>query len=246
MTDPQTPSGAQPNQPGQAPWPQGPQPGQSHAQQQGQGPWPQGPQPGHQPPPPYQQAQYGQGPVPPPYAQQYFQGPPKPPSKAPMVLIIIGAILLALGIGCGIVFGIQLGALIPSASSLVRVDGSAEVTVTGDEMKVIFASDPSVSCDVTGPGDTQPDVWLNQSMKFTTDGVSFEAIGKIGGPGEASGTYTIQCDGPGVVIAPPLSVGGIGAAVIAAVIGGLAGVTGLILLIIGLVLKASQRKRARA
>lgn len=261
MSDPQSPTGAQPNQPFPGSPSQGtpsgppPQqqpygaPGQYGGGQYQQGQPPYGP-PGSQPPygPPGGQPTYGQPPygqVPPQYQQQYYQAPPKPPSKAPKVLIVIGAVLLAVAVACGIVFATQIGSLIPKPDSFVHVDGPTSVDITGDEMKVIFTSDPSVSCDVTSPGAAQPDIWLDQPMQFESEGISFEAIGKIGGPGEVSGTYLIECDGPGVIIAPPLSVGGIGMAVLAAVVGGFAGVLGLILLIVGLVLRAGQKKRAR-
>lgn len=231
------------------------QQGQPHPPQyQGQpGPYPQG-QPG-----PYPQGQPqgaptgsvppgpGWGNAPqgqwPPY-QQPYQAPAKKPGKAGKVLAIIGAALLVVGIALAALFTMRLVGSVPSAADLTRVDGPTEVAVSGDAMKVIYASDSSTSCSVQAPDGQTPDLRLSTGMRFTAGDVEYTAIGKIGGAGQAAGTYVVECDSSNAVLGPPLKVSDVTVGVLGLVVGIGVGVVGLILLVVGLVLRAVSRKRA--
>lgn len=260
MSDQQRPTGDPYGQPGQ---PQNPQ---HHSMPYGRQPGVSGPgvgasygqgaqgsysqqMPGGAPGQPGSQRPYGQpgpgqysGPVPPPP----YNAPQKPPSKAPKIMIVVGAILMAVSVVLFVLFATQLMSAIPSEDDVVTVNGPTEVQITGGEMKVIYASDVSVGCDVTGPTADVPDVTLRISMNWGRNGENYTGIGKVGGDGQPDGTYTVECDGDGVVIAPPISIPGITTSVLSAVVGGFAGLIGLVLLIVGLVLRAGQKKRVAA
>lgn len=222
-----------PGQPPTAPqWPGG-QPGQPYGQPQ------YGQQPGQQyGQPPHGQAQYAQ----PPYGQPY-QVPARKPGKAPKVLTIVGAVLAAIGVVFVALFAFQLRSAIPSAASLTSINGVTEVVVSNQEMRVIYAGDPGASCTVTSPGAEEPDLFLSGSMSFTRDGIAYSSIGRIGGPGEADGTYIVECDSSPVVVGPPLNIRAIGLSVVYAIVGFGSLSLGIIMLVVGLILRGVQRKR---
>lgn len=246
---PQGPAGSQQSGPGQAGRPPGygqqaPNQGYGQPTQQGygqpQGGYQQGQQGYGQPQGGYQQPGYAPGgPQGAPYA-----APAKPPGKAPKILTIVGIALMGIGAILAGLFAFQFTSLIPADDEIVPISGTTDVTVSGGEMKVIYASDPQVSCQVTSPGQAKPNLFLGAEMTFTHDGTSYSSIGKIGGDGEPDGAYTFDCDGPGVIVAPPLDIGGVLGAIVLAFVGfGLLAV-GLILLVVGLVLRAGQKRPA--
>ena len=71
---------------------------------------------------------------------------------------------------------------------------------------------------------------------------TFMAGSMMGGPGEANGTYTVECDGEAVV-GPAMNVGALTATVLMIVAAVGLATLGVILLIVGLVLRASAKKR---
>ncbi|NHB84620.1 hypothetical protein G7085_08385 [Tessaracoccus sp. HDW20] len=109
-------------------------------------------------------------------------------------------------------------------------------------MQVIYATDPDTTCSVLAPGENAPDLALDSSMSFTRDDIAYSAIGRIGGPDQDNGTYTVECDGAGVVVGPPLSMGAITLGVVFAVAGFGLLIVALFLLIAGFVLRASARR----
>ncbi|AQP48242.1 hypothetical protein BW730_12750 [Tessaracoccus aquimaris] len=252
-----------PGQPGRSPGygPQGPSQGYGQPNQQGYGQpsqpgYGQPSQPGYgQPQGGYQQGQqgyaqpqggfqqgqqgYATGPQGPSYAS-----PAKPPGKAPKILTIVGIALMGVGAILAGLFAFQFTSLIPAADEIVTINGATDVTVTGGEMKVIYASDPEVSCQVTSPGQAKPNLFLGAEMTFTHDGTSYSSIGKIGGDGEPDGAYSFDCDGPGVIVAPPLDIPGVFGAIVLAFVGFGLLALGLILLVVGLVLRAGQKRQA--
>ncbi|SHJ81925.1 hypothetical protein SAMN02745244_03335 [Tessaracoccus bendigoensis DSM 12906] len=256
MTQPNTPPGGgnQPSPDGSGWQPQqgwqsaqGAQQWQPPSSQQGagfgQGPaGPQQPGPWQGMQPPYGQPPTGQAIGQPPYGQQ-FQAPK--PSKTPRILIIVGAVLAGIGAVFVALFAFQLSAVIPYAGDLTVIDGPTEVVVSGEEMKVIYATDPNAGCSVTSPGMSTPDLALGMSMHFSLDGVDYDAIGKIGGPGEAEGVYVIECDTPGTVAGPAIDIAAIGLSVVYALVGFGSLAVGGVLLIVGLVLRSAQKKRLR-
>lgn len=241
MTQPPGQQGGMPPTPHGGPYqPQPPQPqppGMPYGSPPPGYPGRQGPYPGQPGPHPGQQpgASYGQ---PPHGRQQERKG------KAAPVLTWLGAVLLVVGVVLVVLFAVRVAGVVPGEDALTRVDGPTRVEVVGDEMKVIYASDLSTTCTVMAPGDETPDLRLDSSMRFTSGGVEYTAIGKLGGEGEPSGTYTVECTSANAVVGPPLSVSGITVTVLLAVAGFGLGIVGLVMVIIGLVLRSSRRKRS--
>lgn len=238
MTQPHVPPNGMPPGNQSGPYWQGqpPQGQPPHGQYQGQP----GAYPGQQQGGPYGQAPQGQWGT---YGQQQFQAPPRKPGKAAKTLTILGAAFLAIGIALVVMFAVRIAGVVPGGDALIPVDGPTQVDISGSEMLVIYASDTATTCSVQAPGGQEPDLRLGSSMNFTSGDVQYTAIGKIGGEGEASGAYTVECDSANAVIGPPLSVADITTAVLLAVAGFGAGFVGLIMLIVGLVLRSSRRKR---
>lgn len=228
-------------QPPQSPYgqgnPVGPGPHGPGGQQYGQQPPGYPTQGGTQQPQPQWQPQ-------PPYGQQW-QAPPPGPSKggkAGRILTIVGLVLV---VGAALLGGgaaLAGGSVRPAESAMIDVQGATEVPVADEQMQVIYTTDPVTSCSVTGPSDTVPNVTLSFSMNFDRDGAMYSAIGKMGGPGEANGTYTVECDGDAVV-GPAMNVGALTATVLMIVAAVGLATLGVILLIVGLVLRASAKKR---
>ena len=101
------------------------------------------------------------------------------------------------------------------------------------------------TCDVYGPTDAVPNLALEGFYTFPLDNVTYESIGKMGGPGELTGDYIIVCgEGDGVVVGPPLDVrndvGAVRAFIGAVIVGG----TGAVLLVAGGVMWLMGRRAA--
>ena len=224
---------------------QAPQPGQPP-----QYPGHQGQQGGQGQPPQYPgQPQYG-GQAPQyggldPYATG--AGAPKPKSKMPLigkVLTFVGAGIVALTIVGGIIMTIA-GASSLSAFSdeAIRVNGTTSQFFEAESEWQVYAPEDSgfTSCTITGP--TPVSKGTNQTSSYSFDGRTYESID--GFSVREAGTYSITCNQPDVIIAPPLSVGGIFSTVggiLIAVFGGLLGVG---LTILGIILWIVGRKRAQ-
>ncbi|MFB9775592.1 hypothetical protein [Brevibacterium otitidis] len=217
----------------------------------------QAPQPGQQPPQyPGHQGQQGQ--PPPQYPGQAPQyggqdpyatgtGAPKPKSKMPLIgkiLTFIGAGILALTIIGGIIMTIAgASSLSGFSDEAIRVNGTTNQFFEAESEWQVYVPEDSgfTSCTITGP--TPVSKGTNQTSSYSFDGRTYESID--GFSVQEAGTYSITCNQPDVIIAPPLSVGGIFSTVggiLIAVFGGLLGVG---LTILGIVLWIVGRKRAQ-
>lgn len=161
------------------------------------------------------------------------------------VLTIVGAVLLLAGLAMGAAFARTIEDIVPALDQSTRADGGATATLRGDDMLVLYAPTATrPTCRITGPGGQPPDTDLGGTRySFTVNGVSYESIAKIGGPGQPAGDYVVECDEDGVILAPPLRISGILGTVFVLVGAIGAGTLGGTLLIVGLVMWGTGRHR---
>lgn len=152
--------------------------------------------------------------------------------------------LLVAGIAMGAAFARSIGGIVPSLDQSTRVSGPTTVTLTGSDTLILYAPTGMMpTCDILGPTSQVPSIDLGTThYAFTVGGVTYESIARLGGPGEPGGEYVVECQEEGLILAPPLNVGGIvaGVLVLLGAIG--AGVLGGTLLIVGLVLWLAGRR----
>lgn len=170
----------------------------------------------------------------------------QPHGKVAPILALIGSLLLLAGILWGVTAGQGLTRVVPETAGVIRVEGDTVVPVTEGEIQVVYAPAGVVpTCDVYGPTDAVPNLALEGFYTFPLDNVTYESIGKMGGPGELTGDYIIVCgEGDGVVVGPPLDVrndvGAVRAFIGAVIVGG----TGAVLLLAGGVMWLMGRRAA--
>lgn len=169
--------------------------------------------------------------------------PAKKPSKAPKILIILGAVVLVLSVIIGIVVAvIGLGGAFSTADELEVFDsGSGTITAEAGESLQIYAPEGMGTpvCMVDGPSVGEGTI---QTSTITADGTNWASIDSF--TAESAGDYTVDCDSGPVAVGPPVSIGSIFAGVggIFLAIGG--GAIGFVLLLIGVILVLVRRKRA--
>ena len=170
----------------------------------------------------------------------------QPHGRVAPILASLGSLLLLAGVLWGVAAGQGLTRVVPEAAGVIRVDGDTVVPVTDGEIQVVYAPEGVVpTCDVFGPTDAVPNLALEGTYTFPLDNVTYESIGKMGGPGELTGDYIIVCqEGDGVVVAPPLDVrndvGAVRSLLGAITVSG----TGLVLLVAGGVMWLMARRAA--
>lgn len=169
--------------------------------------------------------------------------PQKKPSKAPKILIILGAIVLVLSVVIGVVVAvIGLGGAFSTADELEVFDsGSGTVTAEAGESLQIYApvGMGTPVCTVDGPSVGAGTI---QTSTITADGTDWASIDSF--TAETAGDYAVECDSGPVAVGPPVSIGSIFAGLggIFVAIGG--GAVGIVLLLIGVVLVLVRRNRA--
>lgn len=174
---------------------------------------------------------------------QTAPAPAKKPSKAPKVLIILGAVILGLSLVIGIALTvIGLGGVVSGAEKFqVFEDGSGVYTAEADEIVQLYAEEgaPVPQCTIDGPSVGEGTM---QSSTYGDGERSWESFDSF--TAEEAGDYTIDCGGAPVMVGPPISLGGIFAGIggIFLAIGG--GALGFLLLAIGVILKLVRRSRA--
>lgn len=222
---------------------QAPQQGQQPPQYPGQQGQSQQGQQGQQPPQyPGQAPQYGGQD---PYATG--TGAPKPKSKMPLIgkiLTFVGAGLLVLSIIGGIIMTFA------GASSLsgfddeaIRVNGAtSQHFEAGSEWQMYIPENSGyTSCTISGA--TPVSKGPNQTSTYTFDGQTYKSID--GFTVKETGTYSITCSQPDVIIAPPVSVGGVFSTVGGILIAVLGGLLGAGLTLLGIILWVVGNKKAR-
>lgn len=134
--------------------------------------------------------------------------PAQPGAKVAPVLALIGSVLLLAGILWGVSAGQGLTRVVPESAGVIAVDGDTVISIADGVLMVVYAPAGVVpTCDVFGPTDAVPNLALEGvTYTFPLNSVTYESIGKIGGPGELAGNYVIRCEDDGIVVAPPLDV----------------------------------------
>lgn len=173
---------------------------------------------------------------------QSAAAPAKKPSKAPKVLIILGAVIIGLSLVIGIVTAvIGFGQVAGGAEKYqILESGSGTYTAEADETVQLYAEEgtPAPQCTIDGPAVGEGTI---QTSGFGNEGrewVSFDSF-----TAEEAGDYTIDCGGTPVMVGPPVSIGGIFAGLggIVLAIGG--GVLGFLLLVVGVIILLVRRGR---
>lgn len=201
--------------------------------------------------PPYASPSEGQWPPGPPPRGQWsaptgsWQQPLRPPSRVGPILAVVGALMVVAAVVLGLFVGRGMLGIVPSPADITPVSGETVVRV--DEAAPLYLYAPvgrMPTCDIVGPTAEVPNISLGGvSYTFPLENQSYEAVARIGGPGQPEGEYTVTCDQPGLVVAPPVDLRGIFVAV-----GGLLGVTalggtGFVLVVVGLILWLWGRRR---
>lgn len=204
---------------------------------------PQQPQPGSPQQPGFSQPPaYGQQPGMPPQGGQ--SAPPKKKSKAPKILIIVGAVILALSVVVGIIVTV-VGAL-NTAGSMESVEtfstGSGTFTAEEGQQLIAYAPEGATppSCNISGPGQIELGD-STTSYTVTADGQAWTSFDDF--TVDTSGDYMIDCYGEAVAIGPPPSVGGILGTLGGVLLGVFGGFLGFVLLVIGIILLVVQRRK---
>ncbi|APX32832.1 hypothetical protein BH708_08990 [Brachybacterium sp. P6-10-X1] len=180
----------------------------------------------------------GSGPVP----------TPKKTGKAPVILIVLGGVILAVSVIAGIVITVIGISSAAGGISDIEVLDSGSGTVTAEEGDLLQfyakAGTPMPSCQVVGPSDGALSDGPNRTSSTTIDGTQWESfdIAEV----KESGEFEIDCGGTPVAVGPPVSIGGIFGAVGGVLLGVGGGFVGFVLLAIGVILLIMRRRAARA
>ena len=189
---------------------------------------------------------YGQGGMPAAGAPTPHGAPPAPakkPSKAPKILIILGAAILALSVIIGVVLAvIGFGGAVSDLDDLEVFDsGSGTVTAEAGESLQVYAEEgaPVPSCTIDGPAVGEG---TSQNSTAGTNEATWVSVDSF--TAEEAGEYEISCDQGPIAVGPPVSVGGIFAGLggILLAIGG--GALGFLLLLIGVILLIVRKRSA--
>ena len=187
-----------------------------------------------------------QGGMPSPGAPAPYGGAPAPAkkrSKAPTILIVLGAVILALSVIAGIVItALGIGGIAGGLSELEEFDsGSGTISAEAGDSYQIFVEEGAASptCTVDGPAVGEG---TSQSSAISDGETSWVSVDSF--TTEEAGEYTVNCsDGP-IAVGPPVPVGGIFASIggILLAIGG--GTLGFLLLLIGVILVIVRKRKA--
>ncbi|UEJ83901.1 hypothetical protein Bra3105_06215 [Brachybacterium halotolerans subsp. kimchii] len=174
--------------------------------------------------------------------------PGKGMKKAGLIMLIVGLVLCLIGI---VVFVVAIVKVVGVASDVsdnsTVFNGSATIELeAGKDMQAyVHEGETGPSCTIVGADGTNPDTGtVNQKSTVTTEGTDWESFGSF--TAKSTQEYTITCDSPNeVMVAPPVSVGGIVGSV-GGIIGGLlVGGFGFLLLVVGVILFFVGRSKAK-
>ncbi|WP_394215409.1 hypothetical protein [Brachybacterium vulturis] len=189
---------------------------------------------------------YGQGGMPAPGApspQGFAPAPAKKPSKAPMILIILGVVVLALSVIIGVVLAvIGFGGTVSDLDELeVFESGSGSISAeAGESLQIYVQEGASVpSCTIDGPAVGEG---TNQSSSMNDGENSWVSVDSF--TADQAGEYTVTCGDTPIAVGPPVSLGGIFAGLggILLAIGG--GALGFLLLVIGVIWLIVRKRSA--
>lgn len=175
-------------------------------------------------------------------AQQNHHGavPPasaKKPSRAPRILMIIGAVILLLSLIAGGIAGFAgISKAVSIGDEVTVIQGSGSFQADAGERVIAYKPEgaPIPECAVNSPDGSQIETGLSASYTFSDDGQNWESFDAITAP--TAGEYQVQCPGGDTIaMGPPVSVGGILAGVGGILTAVFGGGLGLLLLVAGLI-----------
>lgn len=237
---------------GGRPVPPSPQGGSVPQSPQGGGPVPPSPQGGRPVPPPPHGGQrvpaYAHGgqqmPSPPPQGG-FSSAPAATRSKAPVVLIVVGVVILLLSVIIGVVMAFMgLGDAMSTIDEMdVLEGGSGTITAESGEVLQLYveAGAMAPACHVVGPSPDSVGEGTFQTSSVSTGQAAWESFDSF--TAEDAGEYTIDCAGTTVGVAPPVSIGSIFSGVIGILLAIGGGMLGFLLLAIGVLLLILRRRR---
>lgn len=193
-----------------------------------------------------------QGPPPPAYNPDPSDPAGQPPQRKGRRRgtrrLVWGVILMVVGIVGGIIAAIAFGFSAAGqfenfADDSYEIQQPVSVDGLGDNQWYIYQPDMaagSITCEVTDESG-QNIVSENMSSTVETDEYSYEAVQSFSS--QSDGVYEISCSDYPVIIGGVAPLGGIFGAIGAVLVGGLVFIVGLVLTIIGAVVR-SRSKRA--
>lgn len=172
--------------------------------------------------------------------------PAKKPSKAPMILIILGSVILALSVIIGVVLAvIGIGGVASSAGALTHFDdGVGVMQVKADESLQIYVEEGTAvpTCTIDGPSEGAVGAGSSQTSTIGTGDANWVSVDSF--TTNEAGEYTIDCGGTPFAVAPPVSIGGILTGIGGIFLGIGGGALGFLLLAIGVILLIVRRRTA--
>ncbi|UQN31471.1 hypothetical protein [Brachybacterium kimchii] len=173
--------------------------------------------------------------------------PGKGMKRAGLIMLIVGLVLCLVGI---VVFVVAIVKVVGVASDVsdnsTVFNGEATVQLEAGKDMQAYAheGETAPSCTIIGADGTAPATdTTDQKSKVTAAGADWESFGSF--TAKSTQKYTITCDSPTeVMVAPPVSVGGILGGV-GGIVGGIfvAGL-GFLLLVVGVILFFVGRSKA--
>ncbi len=163
-----------------------------------------------------------------------------------IVLTIVGALMAVVCVGGGIALGVVgIGGSVSKVSDGEVISGTGQVTLEADESLQLYRrqGDTPPSCTMQTPDGQPPASGTSQSSSITIQGDTWQSFDSF--RTTASGDYVLSCTGGDVLVAPPLSIGGIFAGVGGILLAVFGGLGGLAFLAIGIVLWIIGRSRRR-
>ncbi|MBM9464024.1 hypothetical protein JL108_11245 [Aeromicrobium sp. YIM 150415] len=163
-----------------------------------------------------------------------------------IVLTIVGALTAVVCVGGGVALGvIGIGGSVSKVGDGEVISGAGQITLEADEDLQLYRrqGDATPSCTMQTPDGEPPARGTSQSSSVTVHGDTWRSFDSF--RTTTAGDYVLSCTGGDVLVAPPLSIGGIFAGVggiLLAVFGGLGGVA---LLVVGIILWIIGRSRRR-
>lgn len=174
------------------------------------------------------------------------QGDPAPApkqSKAPKILIILGASILALSVIAGIVLTVVgIGGAIGTGDDLEEFPAGTGIVAAeqGDSLQIyVQEGTPAPICAVTGPS---VGAGTSQSSTISVGSTTWVSVDSF--TADEAGEYSIDCGGPMIAVGPPVSILGIFAGVGGILLGLGGGFLGFVLLAVGILLLVLRRRKA--
>lgn len=182
-----------------------------------------------------------------------FPGPGSPmsgrkkPHASAIWLVSIGAVIVVASVAVALVLAFWgFGKVAGMADEAHEIEGSTTVELEAGSQWQFYGLDATSAphgpgtCTVTGEGASTLAPGTNQTSTFTYKGNSYSSFDSI--EVSTTGEYTFTCTVDDVVLAPPVSMGGIFGGVGGILVGVFGGILGFLLVIAGVIVWVVTRK----